>query len=159
MVHVHTLSEFIKFMIKNNYEQDPGIRPGDIFENNEVWAGGVHTPDVMTVIPVFDGDELIAWIGAVTRAAGGQAPTEGPGMSVLTPDRYGEGLHLSAEKVGENDHLRRDYLMRLQMNLRNSGWWILDDKAKLGGCLMVREALNSIIDTYGLDFYKAATGN
>ena len=156
MVHVHTLSEFIKFMLKNNYEQDPGIRPGDIFENNEVWAGGVHTPDVMTVIPVFDGDELIAWIGAVSHEL--EAGTyEGPGMSVLTPDRYGEGLHISAEKVGENDHFRRDYLMRLQMNLRNSGWWILDDKAKLAGCLMVREALGNIIETYGLDFYKAVT--
>src|SRR5262249_37188418 len=53
MVHVHTLSEFIKFMVKNGYEDNPGIRPGDIFENNEVWAGGVHTPDVMTVIPIF----------------------------------------------------------------------------------------------------------
>ncbi len=30
MVHVHTLSEFIKFMIRNGYEDDPKIRPGDI---------------------------------------------------------------------------------------------------------------------------------
>jgi acetone carboxylase alpha subunit len=27
MVHVHTLSEFIKFMIRNGYEDDPQIRP------------------------------------------------------------------------------------------------------------------------------------
>jgi len=156
MVHVHTLSEFIKFIIKNGYENNPGIRPGDIFENNEVWAGGVHTPDVMTLIPVFHDDELIAWVGAVSHEL--EAGTyEGPGMSVLTPDRYGEGLHISAEKVGENDEFRNDYLVRLRMGLRNANWWILDDKAKLSGCVMVREALRDIVDTFGLDYYKAAT--
>lgn len=156
MVHVHTLSEFIKFIIKNNYQDNPGIRPGDIFENNEVWAGGVHTPDVMTLIPVFHEDELIAWVGAVSHEL--EAGTyEGPGMSVLTPDRYGEGLHISAEKVGENDHFRNDYMIRLRMGLRNANWWILDDKAKLSGCVMVREALKGIIGTFGLDYYKQAT--
>jgi acetone carboxylase alpha subunit len=156
MVHVHTLSEFIKFMIKNGYEDNPRIRPGDIFENNEVWAGGVHTPDVMTVIPVFHGDELIAWVGAVAHEL--EAGTyEGPGMSVLTPDRYGEGLHISAEKVGEDDRFRHDYMLRLRMGLRNANWWILDDKAKLSGCLMVRDALTKIIEEFGLDYYTQAT--
>ncbi|MBI2800673.1 MAG: hydantoinase B/oxoprolinase family protein [Gammaproteobacteria bacterium] len=153
MVHVHTLSEFIKFMIRNGYEDDPKIRPGDIFENNEAWAGGVHTPDVMTCIPVFHGDELIAWIGAVTHELE-SGTYEGPGMSVFAPDRYGEGLHISAEKVGEDDHFRKDYLLRLKMNLRNSNWWSLDDKSKLSGCLMVREALGKIIDSYGLGYYQ-----
>jgi acetone carboxylase alpha subunit len=153
MVHVHTLSEFIKFMIRNGYEDDPEIRPGDIFENNEAWAGGVHTPDVMTCIPVFHSGKIIAWVGAVTHELE-SGTYEGPGMSVFAPDRYGEGLHISAEKVGENDHFRRDYLIRLKMNLRNSNWWSLDDKSKLSGCLMVREALNKIIATYGLDYYE-----
>lgn len=156
MVHVHTLSEFIKFMIRNDYENDPGIRPGDIFENNEMWGGGVHTPDVMTVIPVFDGEELIAWVGAVSHELE-SGTYEGPGMSVLTPDRYGEGLHISCEKVGENDNFRKDYFMRLNMNLRNSNWWILDDKAKLSGCIMVREAIRKIIDEFGLEYYQQAT--
>lgn len=156
MVHVHTLSEFIKFMIRNEYEKDPKIRPGDIFENNEAWAGGVHTPDVMTCIPVFHDGELIAWVGSVSHELE-SGTYEGPGMSVFAPDRFGEGLHISAEKVGEEDHFRKDYLLRLKMGLRNSNWWSLDDKAKLSGCLMVREALEKIIGTFGLDYYKAAT--
>lgn len=156
MVHVHTLSEFIKFMIRNRYEDDPQIRPGDIFENNESWAGGVHTPDVMTVIPMFHGDEIVAWIGSVSHEL--EAGTyEGPGMSVFGPDRFGEGLHISAEKVGENDNFRKDYLLRLKMGLRNSNWWTLDDKAKLSGCLMIREALEKIIDQFGFDYYERAT--
>ncbi|MBZ0171057.1 MAG: hydantoinase B/oxoprolinase family protein, partial [Phycisphaerales bacterium] len=148
MVHVHTLSEFIKFMIRNGYENDPKIRPGDIFENNESWAGGVHTPDVMTCIPVFHDGELIAWIGSVSHELE-SGTYEGPGMTVFSPDRFGEGLHISAEKVGEDDHFRADYLLRLKMNLRNSNWWRLDDKAKLSGCLMIREALYKIIGQFG----------
>src|SRR5690625_671884 len=31
MVHVHTMSRFIKWMIQKRYEEDPRIRPGDIF--------------------------------------------------------------------------------------------------------------------------------
>ncbi|HMM78210.1 MAG TPA: hydantoinase B/oxoprolinase family protein [Gammaproteobacteria bacterium] len=153
MVHVHTLSEFIKFMIRNGYEEDPGIRPGDVFENNESWAGGVHTPDVMTCIPVFHQGELIAWVGSVSHELE-SGTYEGPGMTVFSPDRFGEGLHISAEKVGENDRFRKDYLMRLKLGLRNSNWWRLDDKAKLSGCLMVREALGKIIEQFGFEYYK-----
>lgn len=156
MVHVHTLSEFIKFMIRNGYENDPKIRPGDIFENNESWAGGVHTPDVMTCIPMFHEGELIAWIGSVSHELE-SGTYEGPGMTVFSPDRFGEGLHISAEKVGENDNFRADYLLRLKMNLRNSNWWRLDDKAKLSGCLMIREALEKIIDQFGRDYYIEGT--
>jgi acetone carboxylase alpha subunit len=156
MVHVHTLSEFIKFMIRNDYEDDPKIRPGDIFENNELWAGGVHTPDVMTCIPVFHAGELVAWVGSVSHELE-SGTYEGPGVANFAPDRFGEGLHISAEKVGENDQFRKDYLIRLKMNLRNASWWSLDDKAKLSGCLMVREALAKIIEAFGIDYYKGAT--
>jgi acetone carboxylase alpha subunit len=156
MVHVHTLSEFIKFMIRNGYEDDPKFRPGDIFENNEMWAGGVHTPDVMTCIPIFHEGELIAWVGSVSHELE-SGTYEGPGVTAFVPDRFGEGLHISAEKVGENDQFRKDYLLRLKMNLRNSSWWTLDDKAKLSGCLMVREALRKILEAFGFNYYKEAS--
>src|SRR5512136_3057334 len=41
IVHVHTISEFIKYMIRNDYEDDPGIKHGDIFCNNDAAIGGV----------------------------------------------------------------------------------------------------------------------
>src|SRR5207247_2796806 len=33
MVHVHTLSRFIQWMIERDYESDPGIAHGDVFAN------------------------------------------------------------------------------------------------------------------------------
>jgi acetone carboxylase, alpha subunit len=156
MVHVHTLSEFIKFMIREGYEEAPGFRPGDIFENNESWAGGVHTPDVQTVTPIFHGEKLVGWIGSVTHELD-TGTAEAGGVVLMQAERFGEGLHISAEKVGENDDYRRDYLVRLRMNLRNPDWWILDGKSKVAGMIMVREAVLKVIDEFGLDFYRQAS--
>ena len=35
IVHVHTMSEAIKYMVRNDYELNPGIRDRDIFVNND----------------------------------------------------------------------------------------------------------------------------
>src|SRR5699024_271174 len=53
MVHVHNMSRFIKWMIQNGYEEDPGIRPGDIFANNDAFIGTLHVTDVMDVMPIY----------------------------------------------------------------------------------------------------------
>ena len=156
MVHVHTLSEFIKYMIRENYEATPGICDGDIFANNELWAGGVHTPDVQTVIPLFNGGELLGWVGAVSHELE-TGTYEGGGMTVFAPERYGEGLHISAEKIGYDDDFDSCYVRRVRMNTRNADWWIMDDKSKLAGAVMVREQVRRLIDEVGVEYYLTAT--
>src|SRR5881397_3830644 len=52
IVHVHTMSEAIKFMVRNGWEDNPGIRPGDIFANNQPTLGDVHNADVQTFVPI-----------------------------------------------------------------------------------------------------------
>lgn len=59
MVHVHTMSRFIKWMIRNGYEQNPCIRDGDIFANNDAFIGTVQVPDVMDVVPIFHEGTLV----------------------------------------------------------------------------------------------------
>ena len=53
IVHVHTMSEAIKFMVRNGWEDNPGIQPGDIFANNQPTIGDVHNADVQTFVPIF----------------------------------------------------------------------------------------------------------
>src|SRR2546421_9815685 len=65
MVHVHTMSRFIKWMVRNDYQDDPGIRPGDIFANNDAVIGNVQVSDAMNVVPIFYNVELIAWAAPV----------------------------------------------------------------------------------------------
>src|SRR3989440_8410607 len=58
IVHVHTMSDAIKYMVRNRWEDNPKIRPGDIFANNDPTIGDVHNADVQTFVPIFWEGEL-----------------------------------------------------------------------------------------------------
>ncbi|MBV9193899.1 MAG: hydantoinase B/oxoprolinase family protein, partial [Solirubrobacterales bacterium] len=155
MVHVHTLSRFIKWMIANDYEQDPGIREGDIFANNDAFIGNVQVPDVIDVIPIYLKGELIAWAGAVCHELEVGGVTAG-GDVTLAQERFTEGLFVCAEKIGEHDQIRRDYLLRVERNLRSPIYWILDEKAKVSACLEVREKVLELVEEEGLEYFQHA---
>src|SRR5690606_11078925 len=91
VIHVHTLSRFIKWVIEHEYEKDPGIRPGDIFVNNDPFVSDVHQPDLMTIIPIFHGDELVAWAGSVCHEIEIGGVVGGANMGT-TAERFGNGL-------------------------------------------------------------------
>lgn len=153
IVHVHTISDAIKFMLRNNYENNPGIKQGFIFSNNNSMIGDVHTADVHTIIPVFWEDELIGWAAGVTHEidVGGIAPGS---MCYGHPDRYGDGLLLSAELAGTNDEFHEDYLLRCRENVRAEMYWVLDEKTRLTGCQLIREQVYRTINEVGIDNYK-----
>lgn len=153
IVHVHTMSDAIKYMIRNNYEQSPGIAHGYVFCNNNSMIGDVHTADVHTIIPIFHEDELIGWAAGVTHEidVGGIEPGS---MCYGHADRYGDGLLVSAELVGDNDEFYPSYLQRCRENVRAEMYWVLDEKTRLAGCQMVREQVLRTIDEVGLDTYK-----
>lgn len=153
MVHVHTMSRFIKWMIRNGYEQNPCIRDGDIFANNDAFIGTVQVPDVMDVVPIFHKGTLVGWAGAVCHEleAGGITPG---GDVCLAQERFTEGLFVCAEKIGENDEIRRDYVIRCERNLRMPIYWVLDEKAKVAACIDMRESVKQLIDEVGLEYWQ-----
>lgn len=153
MVHVHTMSRFIKWMIRNGYEENPGIADGDIFANNDAFIGTVQVPDVMDVMPIYHSGKLVGWAGAVCHEleAGGITPG---GDVCLAQERFTEGLFVCAEKVGQNDELRRDYVIRCERNLRMPIYWVLDEKAKVASCIDMRESVKHLIDEVGLEYWE-----
>jgi N-methylhydantoinase B/oxoprolinase/acetone carboxylase alpha subunit len=152
MVHVHTMSRFIKWMIKEGYEADPGINPGDIFANNDAFIGTVQVPDVMDVVPIYYEGTLVGWAGAVCHELESGGITPG-GDVCLAQERYTEGLFVCAEKIGTNDSIRRDYMIRCERNLRMPIYWVLDEKAKVASCIDMREAVKGLISEIGLDYW------
>ena len=100
IVHVHTMSDAIKFMVRNGWEDNPKIRPGDIFSNNDPVIGDVHNADVQTFVPIFWEDELIAWAGGVTHVLDIGASTPG-GVPVGPTNRLDDGIDLPCMKIGE----------------------------------------------------------
>jgi N-methylhydantoinase B/oxoprolinase/acetone carboxylase alpha subunit len=104
-------------------------------------------------MPIFCGGELVAWVGAVTHELEIGGVHGGANMQTVA-ERFGQGLTISAEKVGSNDEIRRDFLIRAEMNLRTPIYFILDEKAMVSACIEVRERVLEIVEEYGLDFYK-----
>jgi N-methylhydantoinase B/oxoprolinase/acetone carboxylase alpha subunit/acetone carboxylase gamma subunit len=153
IVHVHTMSDAIKWMVRNDYESNPGIRPGDIFVNNDPTIGDVHNADVQTFVPIFWEGELIAWAGGVTHVLDIGASTPG-GVPVGPTNRLDDGIDLPCMKVGEGDELARWHLTRCEKQTRAPMYYILDERTRLAGCHMIREALERVILEEGIDRFK-----
>ncbi|MEM1587188.1 MAG: hydantoinase B/oxoprolinase family protein [Candidatus Bathyarchaeia archaeon] len=154
MAHVNTLSRFIKWMIENDYEEDPGIVEGRFFENNDWWAGGLHPVDILQVTPIFYKGQLIGWAGAVIHEleCGAYEPVGCP----LSPTRFVEGIHLMGDIVAENDKLKKEYIQKAMLNIRFPELFITDAKVRMTGNIMIREGVKKIIDEFGLDYYIKA---
>jgi acetone carboxylase, alpha subunit len=152
MVHVRTMSRAIKWMIDNDYETEVGINPGDIFFNNDPYIGGGHAPDQQVIIPLFRDGELIGWAGGMSHVSEVGAVEPG-GMGISMKTRFHEGLYLPCLKIGANDEFNKDYEILVDRSVRASIWWLLDTRAKLAGCKLIRDAVGTLIDEYGYDYY------
>jgi len=156
MVHIGVMGNFIKWMIANDWESDPGINEGDHFANNDVLISAVHVPDVYFATPIFHDGEIVGWTCGVTHVLETGSITPGGGMSPLAVERQLEGIHLCAEKVAINDRLRRDYELGIRRNTRLASFWLLDDRARIAGNSFIREEIKKIIAEFGLDYYNTA---
>jgi len=159
IVHVHTMSDAIKFMIRNGWEDNPRIRPGDIFANNDPVIGDVHNADVQTFVPIFDPTsdparpELVAWAGGVTHVLDIGASTPG-GVPVGPTNRLDDGIDLPCMKIGEGDELAAWHLQRCRKQTRAPMYYLLDERTRLAGCHMVRDAVERVILEEGIERFK-----
>ena len=153
LVHVHTMSEGIKFMIKEGYEENPTINQGDIFLNNDPQCGNVHTTDVQTLIPIFWEEKLIGWAGGVTHQIDIGGITPGHTL-VSSIQRFDDGVYYTCLKIGSNDEIWRDHMISAKKAVRSPMYWELDEKCRLAGNLMIRDAVYEFIKGEGIEYYK-----
>jgi N-methylhydantoinase B/acetone carboxylase alpha subunit len=153
IVHVHTMSDAIKYMVRHGWEDNPKIRPGDIFANDDPVIGDVHNADVQTFVPIFWEDELVAWAGGVTHVLDIGASTPG-GVPVGPTNRLDDGIDLPCMKIGEDDELAQWHLIRCQKQTRAPMYYLLDERTRLAGCHMIREAVERVILEEGIDRFK-----
>jgi len=153
MAHVATLATFIKWLIRNGYEEDPGVIERRYFETNEVWAGNIHVLDWLQVTPIFLDGQVVGWAGGVIHAldAGGFQPGD-----PQAPTRFTEGVHVLGEVCADKDVLKRDYVLKLQHNTRFPELSIMDAKVRLAGNYMIREEIKKIVQEFGLEYSMRA---
>lgn len=152
MIHVHTMSRAIKWMIANDYESTVGLNEGDYFFNNDSFIGGGHPSDQMLITPFYVDGEIAGWVGGLTHVVETGAAEPGAMGSSFT-SRFVEGLILPCLKVGENDHLTRDAEILVERSVRTAVPWLTDNRAKLTGIKLIRDAMKQLIAEIGPEPY------
>ncbi|MFQ5473371.1 MAG: hydantoinase B/oxoprolinase family protein, partial [Dehalococcoidia bacterium] len=115
--HPGLLSLFVRSLIETDYEVEPGIKPGDIFENNDPHFGGIHPVDFDTAVPIFYEGELVAWASGVSHVMDGGYIMPGS-IGFMNPDSFADGMPVTMERIGENDKLYPWYEMRVKSRTR-----------------------------------------
>jgi len=153
IIHVGTMGAAIKYMIENNWEDNPGINPGDMFTNNDCSIGNVHPCDIATIVPIFEGQTLVGWVGGVTHVI--DTGSVGPGsMSTGQIQRFGDGYQVTCRKTGINDRPLKDWLHESQRAVRTTHYWILDERTRIAGCHMIRALVEEVIAEEGVDTWE-----
>jgi len=155
LIHVHTMSRMIKWMIMNDYEEKVGLKEGDYFFNNDPYIGGAHSPDQMIVTPIFYGDKLVGWAGGLSHVPETGAVEPG-GLPASATSRFHEGLFMPCTRIAEHDEIKKDLEILVERSVRTPEWWLLDNRAKITGTRMIRERVKEIIGEYGEEYYKEA---
>lgn len=155
VIHIPLIGQVVKWMIKQNYEDDPGINEGDIFTSNDNQIAGMHVADVYDIIPIFYEGELVGWVGTVIMEP--EIGALSPGlMPTGATEKFCDGLRWSAEKTGTNDRYSKCFETRIRHGSRLPDFLLLDRKGALAADIKVREEVRRIIGEFGIDYYKRA---
>ena len=153
--YLHTIAGtlVVKFIAKN-WLNDPtvGINDGDVFYCCEPLYGGIHNPDQIAVMPVFNDGELIAWVCAAVHAhdTGGVDPG---GYTTGAKSRCWEGMRLTPIKVGSNFRLHNDMIEMMEnMVTRDMRAQNIDVRARAATADRLRRRVQELAQKKGNTF-------
>jgi N-methylhydantoinase B len=132
------------------------IRPGDIFATNDPLYGGVtHLNDVVLAMPVFDGDELIAWTANIAHwnDVGGIVPGS---ISNEAKEIFQEGLRLPAIKLVSEGQPIRSVVEIMKANSRLPDFLQGDMWAGIAAARVGERRILELVAKYGRDTFTTA---
>lgn len=154
--HVGSAPLQVKHMVQLGYEENPGIRPGDVFSNNDPKYGSPHAADNYTYIPIFYDGELIAWSCAMNHigdVGAALAPGSYPG---LTPTSFTDGFLYPLLKTGENFTTFKWFDLMWERRTRQPLFNIIDNKMRVTGAKLLHDKVLEIVEEFGVDYFRKA---
>lgn len=132
-----------------------GIKPGDVFIQNDPWIGTNHQMDAAVFAPVFVDGKLFAWVYNVVhqRELGGIEPG---GFVQQAKDVYSEATFMPPIKIVEGGQLREDVLDMWVRRSRLPELMTLETKAQLAGVEFAKRRLEEMVGRYGPAVVKSA---
>jgi N-methylhydantoinase B len=152
---VGVLDKSVKRVIEK-YDQPGDIEPGDIFITNDPYTGGVtHLNDVILVMPVFAGQDLVAWTANIAHwnDVGGMVPGS---MSTEATEIFQEGMILSAVKLFSRGQPIRSVFDILTSNCRMPDFLTGDLWAGVASVRVGERRVLEIVSKYGKDVFLQA---
>jgi N-methylhydantoinase B len=152
---VGVLDKTVKKVIERH--DKPGrIEPGDIFITNDPYNGGVtHLNDVVLVMPVYAGDEIVAWTANIAHwnDVGGMVPGS---MSTDATEIFQEGLLLSGVKLFSRGQPIQPVFDILTANCRMPDFLTGDLWAGVASVRVGERRILEIVEKYGKKVFLRA---
>ena len=122
------------------------LRPGDVIIPNDPWIGTGHLPDLTLAAPIFHGDRLVGFAGAIAH----MADIGGRRRAPDNKDIYEEGLQIPILKLYEAG-ARNDTLYDIiRQNVRVPDEVSGDIHAMVGACQRMSSGVAGLLAEYGM---------
>lgn len=134
-----------------------GLRAGDVLITNDAFTSGAlstHLADIHVIEPYYYGDELVAygWAFIHSSDVGGRVPSS---ISPLNTDVYQEGLQIPPMKLVKAGVIDSEIEAFVRANSRTPDANSADIRAMLAALRHGKNAVNTLIDKYGVDAFLA----
>jgi len=158
-VHLGSMGESIKTVIRLN---TGAMKPGNVYVLNAPYNGGTHLPDVTVITPVFQGEEVLFYVGSRGHHAdiGGITPGSMPPGSTHVEQ---EGVLMDNFLLVEEGRFREKEVATLlgsgRYPVRNVAQNIADLRAQIAANEKGVQELGSMVKHFGLDVVRAYMGH
>jgi N-methylhydantoinase B len=125
------------------------MRPGDIYMTNSPYGGGTHNADIALIMPIFVGDNVLAFAISVTHwtEVGGKV------LGSLAPDSteiYQEGLQFPQLRLYREGSINDAIVDIIRANVRLPMMSLGDLNAGVAAVRIADERLRGLVDRYGI---------
>jgi len=153
MGQIQCVPFILRSIVELGFEDEPGIREGDIFSTNDPYYGAPHASDCFTFVPIFYKGELIAWAVGMNHImeVGGIVPGN---LSALSPNAFTDGWLYPPMKTGENFKQHKWWELLWMRRTRMGDFNILDDKMRVTGAVMLHNRALEIVEEFGIDYFR-----
>lgn len=147
--HIGTIPFTVKGML--DWIGKPAVeyfRDGDIMITNDAYIGGTHNQDVRLIMPIFEEDEIIAFVqsSAHWTDVGGHVPGT---FDPHARSSHGEGLIVPPIRLVRAEEIDNDLVRFICRNVRTPEIAQGDLLAQIGAVRLGRKRLLDLVATHG----------
>jgi N-methylhydantoinase B len=147
LVQSCALNSIVRLIIED-YADNPGFGPGDMFLTNDPYVTGRHQADSVLVAPIFDGDELIAWCGTTVHESDVGGPVAGS-IAVGARSIFDEAIPMAPVRIVEGGTTRRDVEREWLIRSRTPELNALDLLGQIAANRLVTDRVLQLCQRYG----------